>query len=71
MHLPDPIPANHVETRFIEDANGPLMTLGVTLPERETRSQMLMSGMERGSEASARLEVIKPGGLDSSRAVPQ
>jgi len=57
MHLPDPTPDNHVETRFDADGAGTLMTLRMTLPDAETRAAMLATGMERGMEASyARLE---------------
>jgi uncharacterized protein YndB with AHSA1/START domain len=57
MHLPDPTPDNHVETRFDPDGTGTLMTMRMTLPDAETRSRMLATGMEHGMEASyARLE---------------
>jgi uncharacterized protein YndB with AHSA1/START domain len=57
MHLPDPTPDNHVETRFEPDGDGTLMTLRMTLPDAATRAAMLASGMEHGMEASyARLE---------------
>ncbi len=57
MHLPDPTPDNHVETRFEPDGTGTLMTMRMTLPDAETRAAMLASGMEHGMEASyARLE---------------
>jgi uncharacterized protein YndB with AHSA1/START domain len=57
MHLPDPTPDNHVETRFDADGAGTLMTLRMTLPDARTRASMLATGMERGMEASyARLE---------------
>jgi uncharacterized protein YndB with AHSA1/START domain len=52
MHLPDPTPDNHVETRFEPDGDGTLMTMRMTLPDPETRSRMLASGMEHGMEAS-------------------
>jgi uncharacterized protein YndB with AHSA1/START domain len=52
MHLPDPTPDNHVETRFEADGDGTLMTMRMTLPDAETRSQMLATGMEHGMEAS-------------------
>jgi uncharacterized protein YndB with AHSA1/START domain len=52
MHLPDPTPDNHVETRFTRDGSGTLMTMRMTLPDAETRSRMLASGMEHGMEAS-------------------
>lgn len=57
MYLPDPTPDNHVETRFEPDGTGTLMTMRMTLPDIETRTRMLASGMERGMEASyVRLE---------------
>ena len=52
MHLPDPTPDNHVETRFDPDGEGTLMTIRMTLPDERTRATMLASGMERGMEAS-------------------
>ncbi|HKW17913.1 MAG TPA: SRPBCC domain-containing protein [Terriglobales bacterium] len=57
MHLPDPTPDNHVETRFDADGSGTLMTIRMTLPDTQTRAAMLATGMERGMEASyVRLE---------------
>lgn len=57
MHLPDPTPDNHVETRFDPDGTGTLMTMRMTLPDEQTRAAMLATGMERGMEASyVRLE---------------
>jgi uncharacterized protein YndB with AHSA1/START domain len=57
MHLPDPTPDNHVETRFEPDGEGTLLTMRMTLPDTETRKQMLATGMEHGMEASyARLD---------------
>jgi uncharacterized protein YndB with AHSA1/START domain len=57
MHLPDPTPDNHIETRFDADGNGTLMTMRMTLPDEKTRAAMLATGMEHGMEASyARLE---------------
>ncbi|HUJ14374.1 MAG TPA: SRPBCC domain-containing protein [Thermoanaerobaculia bacterium] len=57
MHLPDPTPDNHVDTRFEADRTGTLMTVRMTLPDAKTRAAMLASGMEGGMEASyARLE---------------
>ncbi len=57
MHLPDPTPDNHVETRFEPDGTGTLMTMRMTLPDAATRAAMLESGMEHGMEASyVRLE---------------
>jgi uncharacterized protein YndB with AHSA1/START domain len=60
MHLPDPTPDNHIETRFIAEGAGTLLTLLMTLPDAETRAAMLATGMEHGMEASyARLETIQ------------
>jgi uncharacterized protein YndB with AHSA1/START domain len=57
MHLPDPTPDNHVETRFDPDGTGTRMTMRMTLPDAKTRAAMLATGMERGMEASyVRLE---------------
>lgn len=57
MHLPGPTPDNHVETTFVPDGAGTLMTMRMTLPDAQTRATMLASGMERGMEISyARLE---------------
>lgn len=59
MHLPDPTPENHVETRFEADGEGTLMTMKMTLPDAKTREAMLATGMEHGMEASyVRLEGI-------------
>jgi len=59
MHLPDPTPDNHVETRFDPNGAGTLMTIRMTLPDAQTRAAMLATGMERGMEASyVRLEGI-------------
>jgi uncharacterized protein YndB with AHSA1/START domain len=60
MHLPEPTPDNHVETKFIPDDAGTLLTLRMTLPDAQTRAAMLATGMEHGMEASyARLETIQ------------
>lgn len=57
MHLPAPTPDNHVETAFDPDGTGTLMTMRMTLPDAQTRSRMLATGMEHGMEASyVRLE---------------
>jgi uncharacterized protein YndB with AHSA1/START domain len=57
MHLPDPTPDNHIETTFERDGAGTLMTMRMTLPDANTRAQMLATGMEHGMEASyVRLE---------------
>jgi len=57
MHLPDPTPDNHIDTRFVADAGGTIMTMRMTLPDEKSRAAMLATGMEHGMEASyARLE---------------
>jgi len=59
MHIPDATPDNHVETRFDADGTGTMMTMRMTLPDSETRTLMLATGMEHGMEASyVRLESI-------------
>jgi uncharacterized protein YndB with AHSA1/START domain len=65
MHLPDPTPDNHVETRFEADGAGTLLTMRMTLPDAETRTAMLATGMDQGMEASyARLEgMLQSGAL--------
>lgn len=61
MHLPDPTPDNHVQTRFAADGAGTLMTMRMTLPSAEVRAAMLATGMEHGMEASyARLDAMLP-----------
>jgi uncharacterized protein YndB with AHSA1/START domain len=63
MHLPDPTPDNHVETRFDPDGAGTLMTMRMTLPDSDTRAAMLATGMEQGMEASyARMEELLQSG---------
>lgn len=52
MHLPDPTPDNHVETRFEADGAGTMLTMRMTLPDSETRTAMLATGMEHGMAAS-------------------
>ena len=58
MFLPDPTPDNHAETLFEPDGSGgTVMIIRMTLPDGETRRQMLATGMEHGMEASyVRLE---------------
>jgi uncharacterized protein YndB with AHSA1/START domain len=59
MHLPDPTPDNHVETRFEPDGKGTLMTMRMTLPDAATREAMLATGMADGMEQSyQRLEKV-------------
>jgi uncharacterized protein YndB with AHSA1/START domain len=60
MHLPDPTPDNHAETRFEPDGTGTLMTMRMTLPDAQVRAAMLATGMEHGMEASyVRLENMR------------
>jgi uncharacterized protein YndB with AHSA1/START domain len=65
MHLPDPTPDNHVETRFQAEGDGTLLTMRMTLPNAETRAMMLSTGMDEGMEASyARMdEMLQAGEL--------
>jgi len=57
MFLPFQTPDNHCETTLERDGDGTVMTMRMTLPDAETRKQMLASGMEKGMETSyARLE---------------
>src|SRR4029450_12127365 len=59
MHLPDPTPDNHVETRFERDGTGTFMPMRRTLPAAPARAAMLSTGMEHGMEASyVRLEAM-------------
>lgn len=45
MHVPDPTPDNHIETTFEPDGSGgTVMTMRMTLPDAETRRQMLAMG---------------------------
>ena len=68
MHLPDPTPDNHVETTFAPDGAGTLMRMRMTLPDAETRTAMLASGMEHGMEDSyARLETMWAGDHGGAR----
>ncbi|MBV9874742.1 MAG: SRPBCC domain-containing protein, partial [Verrucomicrobia bacterium] len=52
MHLPDPTPDNHIETRFEADGTGTLMVMRMTLPDGKTRAAMLATGMEAGMGVS-------------------
>jgi len=47
MHLPDPTPDNHVETRFDAYGTGTLMTMRMTLPDAAARAAMLATGRRR------------------------
>jgi uncharacterized protein YndB with AHSA1/START domain len=63
MFLPQQTPDNRIETRFEADGDGTLVTMRMTLPDEQTRTQMLASGMEHGMEDSyARLEGLLPVG---------
>jgi uncharacterized protein YndB with AHSA1/START domain len=63
MHMPDPTADNHVETTFVKQGSGTIMTMRMTLPSSETRAAMLATGMEHGMEASyARLERMSDSG---------
>jgi uncharacterized protein YndB with AHSA1/START domain len=63
MFLPEQTPDNHVETKFVQEGDGTLMTMRMTLPDSETRRLMLASGMEGGMETSyARLERLHASG---------
>ena len=63
MHMPDPTPDNHVETRLDAAGDGTLMTMRMTLPDEATRTMMLATGMEHGMEASyVRLEAVAAAG---------
>jgi uncharacterized protein YndB with AHSA1/START domain len=55
MHLPDPTPDNHVETRFDAEGTGTLMTMRMTLPDAQTRAAMIATrhGTRNGSELCA------------------
>ena len=69
MHLPDPTPDNHIETRFEADGSGTLMTMRMALPDAQTRAAMLATGMESGMEASyVRLEGMNWFGTDHASA---
>ena len=59
MHLPATTPDNHIVTTFAPDGAGTLMTMRMELPNTESRTAMLASGMDKGMEASyARLETM-------------
>ncbi|MDP9126537.1 MAG: SRPBCC domain-containing protein [Pseudomonadota bacterium] len=63
MFLPQQTPDNRIETRFEADGDGTLLTMRMTLPDEQTRTQMLASGMEHGMEDSyVRLEGLLPVG---------
>lgn len=59
MHMPEPTPDNRVETTFVADGSGTIMTMRMSLPDAATRKAMLATNMKRGMEASyARLERV-------------
>ena len=39
MHLPDPTPDNHIETRFQPEGDGTLLVMRMTLPNAEARAE--------------------------------
>lgn len=65
MFMPDQTPDNHIETQFESDgAGGTLMTMRMTVPNKETRAAMLATNMDKGMEASyARLEEMVEDGV--------
>ena len=66
MHLPDATPDNHIETQFVADGRGTLMTMRMSLPDAATRAAMLETGMEHGMEDSyARFERLFPAPIAS------
>ncbi|MBV7408302.1 SRPBCC domain-containing protein [Maritimibacter sp. DP1N21-5] len=52
MLLPDPTPPNVVETLFNSHGAGTRMVMTMTLPDAETRKQMMDTGMLDGMELS-------------------
>lgn len=59
MHLPATTPDNHIVTTFAPDGGGTLMVMRMELPNEETRTAMLATGMDKGMEASyVRLETM-------------
>lgn len=59
VFLPDPTPDNHVETTFIPDGPGTLLTVTMTLANEKDRDAILASGMTEGlDDAYARLETL-------------
>ncbi|MEC7764780.1 MAG: SRPBCC domain-containing protein [Pseudomonadota bacterium] len=52
MLMPDPTPANHVETVFSAKGEGTQMVMTMTLPDAETRKEMMDTGMLDGMEFS-------------------
>jgi len=62
MHLPDPTPDNHIETRFAADGSGTFMTMRMTLlcakPHRHARHRY---GSRHGSQLCPPEEMIKQG----------
>ena len=52
MHMPDPTPANRIETRFDPDCTGgTLLSLTMTLPDAASMDGLLASGMTDGMES--------------------
>ncbi|MHA3915211.1 SRPBCC domain-containing protein [Halovulum sp. GXIMD14793] len=52
MHMPNPTPDNRIETAFVADGSGTLMTLRMSLPDAAAMTAMLETGMEEGMEHS-------------------
>lgn len=52
MHLPEPTPDNHVETRFEPDGDGTMVTVRMTLPDAGMRNSMLQNGLDQSMESS-------------------
>jgi len=65
MHLPDPTPENHVETRFDRDGSGTRMTMRMTLPDSKTRAAVLAYGRWHGRQLRA------IGSHDLARSAPR
>ena len=62
MHLPDPTPDNRVETTFEANESGTLLTMTMSLPDKETRDAMLATGMADGMEYGyKKLEALATG----------
>ena len=61
MHLPDPTPDNHIETRFDADGGGTLMIMRMTLPDAAARAAWRISGSFRaGDRAPQRFHSAGP-----------
>lgn len=59
FHMPDPTPDNHCVTTLEPDGTGTLLTIRMSLPDKEARDALLATGMTEGMEQSyARLDSI-------------